>query len=292
MTVSSQPSSSETVIEGLHFAECLRWRDGLLYFCDMYGDNVQTFDPASGGRAVIGEVFHPGGIGWLPDGRMLVVASEDRRVLEVGPTGNAPFADLAELAPGWTNDMLVDGEGCAYVGNFGYDLFTEEVRTTRLIRVDPDRSISIEPGELAFPNGMVRRSDGRLVVAETFGHRIAIFDVGEEGSLSLVERIELGQDLHPDGMCVDAEDGVWFASVYSGEVVRLDLGGGLERHSVSQNAYACMLGGEDRRTLYVATAPDHEPADRRARAEGRIEALRVEVPGVGADGLGNVQEAG
>ena len=287
MTVSSQASSAETVIEGLHFAECLRWRDGLLYFCDMYGDNVQTFDPASGERAVIGEVFHPGGIGWLPAGQMLVVASEDRRVLEVGPTGNAPYADLAEYAPGWTNDMRVGADGRAYVGNFGYDLFTEEVRTTKLIRVDPDRTVVVEPGELAFPNGMARRSDGRLVVAETFGHRLAIFEVGEGGGLTLVERIELGDDLHPDGICVDAEDAIWFASVYSGEVVRVDAAGAVERRSVSQNAYGCMLGGEDRRTLYVATAPDHEPADRRARAEGKIEALRVEVPGVGPDGLGN-----
>ncbi len=277
---------TETVLDRLHFAECLRWRDGLLYFCDMYGDNVQTFDPASGERRVVGEVFHPGGIGWLPDGRMLVVASEDKRVLEVGPRGNAPYADLSEVAPGWTNDMLVARSGLVYLGNFGYDLFSEETRATRLITIDPDGAVTLEPGELVFPNGMVRRSDGRLVVAETFAHRLALFDVADDGHLAPAGTIPLADEMTPDGICIDAEDAIWLASVLTQEVVRVDVEGRMERHPVEQNAYACMLGGEDRRTLYIATAPDHEPADRRARTEGRIEAMRVEVPGAGTDGIG------
>jgi sugar lactone lactonase YvrE len=286
MTVSSQSQSFETVIDGIHFGECLRWRDGLLYFVDMYGDVVRTFDPATGEGAVVGEVFHPGGIGWLPDGRMLVVASEDRRVFEVGPDGNDPYVDLSEVAPGWANDMLVGRDGRAYVGNFGYDLFAEELRPTQLVMVDTDRTVTVEPGELAFPNGMVRRSDGTLVVAESFAPGLALFDVGADGHLTPAGRIDLDDDLNPDGICIDAEDAVWFASVYSQEAVRVAADGGIERFKVSQNAYACMLGGEDRRTLYVATAPDHEPANRRAAAEARIEAMRVEVPGAGADGVG------
>jgi sugar lactone lactonase YvrE len=286
MNVTSMPDRSETVIDGLHFAECLRWRNGLLYFCDMYGDNVQSFDPISGERKIVGELFHPGGIGWLPGGEMLVVASEDRRILEVSSTGNVPYADLSALAPGWTNDLLVDRQGRAYVGNFGYDLFTEEHRPTQLIFIDADGTVSIEPGELDFPNGMVRRSDGTLVVAETFGPRLAMFEVGDDGHLSPAGTIALDQDLTPDGICIDAEDGIWVASVFTQEVVRIESDGGSERHSLPRNAYACMLGGEDRRTLYIATAPDHEPANRRARSEGRIEAIRVDVPGAGADGVG------
>ena len=276
----------DVVIDGLHFAECLRWREGRLYFCDMYGDNVQSFDPATGERNVVGELFHPGGIGWLPGGQMLAVASEDRRILEVSSDGNAPYADLSEVAPGWTNDMLVDRQGRAYVGNFGYDLFSEEPRPTQLILVDTDRTVTVEPGELLFPNGMARRSDGALVVAETFGHRLALFAVGDDGHLTPTATVALEEELTPDGICVDAEDAIWFASVFSQEVVRVDARGELERHGLSQNAYSCVLGGEDRRTLYIATAPDHEPADRRARAEGRIEAIRVDVPGVGVEGLG------
>jgi sugar lactone lactonase YvrE len=286
MTVSSQSQSFETVLDGVHFAECLRWRGGLLYFVDMYGDVVKSFDPTSGVQEVVGEVFHPGGIGWLPDGRMLAVASEDKRVFEVGPDGNSPYVDLSRVAPGWTNDMLVGRDGRAYVGNFGYDLFTEEMRPTQLIMVDTDRTVTVEPGELGFPNGMVRRSDGTLVVAETFAPGLALFDVGDDGHLTPTGRIELDGDLTPDGMCIDAEDAVWFASVETQEAVRVDVDGNGERFPTEQNAYACMLGGEDRRTLYVATAPDHEPANRRAAAESRIEAMRVEVPGAGADGIG------
>lgn len=286
MTVSSQSKSFETVVDGLHFGECLRWRDGLLYFVDMYGDVVLSFDPATGAREVVGEVFHPGGIGWLPDGRLLAVASEDRTVFAVGPDGNEPYVDLGEVAPGWTNDMFVGRDGRAYVGNFGYDLFTEEMKTTRLIMVDTDRTVTVEPGELGFPNGMVRRSDGKLVVAETFAPGLALFDVGEDGHLTPAGRIEIDDDLTPDGMCVDAEDAVWFASVHSQEVVRVDVEGRAERLPLSRNAYACMLGGEDRRTLFVATAPDHDPDHRRAAKEGLIEAIRVDVPGAGADGIG------
>jgi sugar lactone lactonase YvrE len=160
------------------------------------------------------------------------------------------------------------------------------MRPTQLIMVDADRTVTVEPGELGFPNGMVRRSDGTLVVAETFAPGLALYDVGADGHLTPAGRIELEADLTPDGMCIDAEDAVWFASVLTQEVVRVDTAGNAERLPLDQNAYACMLGGEDRRTLYVATAPDHEPANRRAAKESRIEAIRVEVPGAGADGIG------
>ena len=132
MTVTSQSESFETVVDGIHFGECLRWRDGLLYFVDMYGDAVMSFDPASGERRTVGEVFHPGGIGWLPDGRLLAVASEDKAVFAVGEDGNTPYVDLSAVAPGWTNDMFVGRDGRAYVGNFGYDLFGEEMKPTEL----------------------------------------------------------------------------------------------------------------------------------------------------------------
>ncbi|HVX34350.1 MAG TPA: SMP-30/gluconolactonase/LRE family protein [Solirubrobacterales bacterium] len=287
MSTTADPNRIEIALDGLHFAECLRWRDGLLYFSDMYGDSVHSFDPGTGELSVVGEIFHPGGIGWLPDGTMLVVASEDRRIMRVDAAGNAPYADLSEVAPGWANDLLVDATGRAYVGNFGYDLFAGEQRSTRLIRVDRDGAIDVEPGELLFPNGMVKRSDGALIVAETFGHRLAVFSIGDDGHVEPAGSIALESDSTPDGICIDAEDGIWVASALTGEVLRVDAGGRVSaRHSFSQNPYACMLGGEDRRTLFVATAPDHEPAGRRARTEGRIEALRVEVPGVGPDGLG------
>lgn len=204
----------------------------------------------------------------------------------VSDEGNRPYADLSDLAPAWTNDMLVDRHGRAYVGNFGYDLFSEEPRPTRLILVRPDRSaVTLEP-ELGFPNGMAMRSDGRLVAAETFGHRLALFAVERDGALTFDGAIALDEDICPDGICIDAGDAIWLASVFTQEVIRVEKDGKTERVPVSQNAYACMLGGHDRRTLYVATAPDHEPANRRARADGRIETVNVTVPGVGGDRLG------
>jgi sugar lactone lactonase YvrE len=284
MTSPQTDDAASTVVADLHFPECLRWHEGRLYFSDMYGDVVLAFDPADGQVRTVAEVFHPAGIGWLPDGRMLAVASEDRRILEIGEQGNAPYADLADLAPGWLNDMLVDRSGRVIVGNFGYDLFADDPRPTGLIVVDVDGTAAMQPDELVFPNGMVKRSDGRLVVAESFGNRLTTFAIAPDGSLRKESSLSLG-DIVPDGICIDAEDHVWITTVYTAEVIRVSPEGDLERRSVGQPSYACMLGGEDGRTLFVATAPDFEPADRRARADGRIEALRVDVPGVGGQGL-------
>jgi sugar lactone lactonase YvrE len=275
----------EIVIDGLHFPECLRWRDDRLYFCDMYGDAVYEYDPATSALRTVAEVFHPGGIGWLPDGRMLVVASEDKRILEVGEFANLPYADLTDLAGGWVNDMLVDTDGRIYVGNFGYDLFDEEPRPTQLAVVDTDGSVRMQADDVLFPNGMAKRSDGKLVVAETFGKALTTFTIGADGTLTRESSIPLGEAT-PDGICIDAEDQVWISSVYGKQAIRVSPAGDQEPHPVGQMAFACMLGGADRRTLFVATAPDFEPAARRALTEGRIETLRVEVPGVGAQGLG------
>jgi sugar lactone lactonase YvrE len=272
-------------IEGLHFPECLRWHEDRLFFSDMYGDSVHSFDPESGELRTLAEVFHPGGIGWLPDGRMLAVASEDRCILEVGEFGNRPYADLAEIVPGWLNDILVDRTGRVYAGNFGYDLFGEDPRPTQLAMVEPDGTVTMQADDVLFPNGIVKRSDGKLVVAETFAKALSTFVIADDGSLRHEASLSLGEII-PDGICIDIEDHIWVSSVYEQQVVRVSPEGDLERHAVGQKAFACMLGGSDGRTLFVATAPDFEPADRRARTEGRIETLRVDVPGVGGQGLG------
>jgi len=272
-------------VGGLHFPECLRWYENRLFFSDMYGDAVLAFDPESGELETVADVFHPAGIGWLPDGRMLAVASEDKTILDVGNGGNRLYADLGHTSPGWLNDMLVDRSGRIYVGNFGYDLFNDEPCPTQLIVVHPDGTASMQADDVVFPNGIVKRSDGKLVVAESFGKCLTTFLVEDDGSVWRESSIPLGE-LVPDGICIDAEDHVWISSVYTDEVVRVGPAGELERHPVGQAAYACMLGGGDGRTLFVATAPDFEPDARRARAEGRIETLRVEVPGVGGQGLG------
>ncbi len=285
MSESAQTDAAwQIVLDGLHFPECLRWYDGRLYFSDMYGDTVHAYHPDTGVLETVAEVFHPGGLGWLPDGRMLVVASEDRCILDVSGDGNVVWADLSELAAGWVNDILVGADGHVYVGNFGYDLFGEEPKPTQLIVIDPGGQASLQDDDVLFPNGIVRRSDGRIVVAETFARALTTFAL-VDGRLCRESSLSLGHVV-PDGICIDAFDNVWISSVYDHAAVRVSLDGATESHGVSQCAFACMLGGADRRTLFVATAPDFEPADRRARTDGRIEALRVQVAGVGAQGLG------
>jgi sugar lactone lactonase YvrE len=278
-------SDTSIALEGLHFPECLRWYEGRLYFSDMYGDSVHAYDPDSGELSKVAEVFHPAGIGWLPDGQMLVVASEDRRILAVSESENRPYADLAGIAPGWVNDMLVDSSGRVYAGNFGYDLFGEEPRPTQVALVESDGGARMQADDVVFPNGMVKSSDGKLIVAESFANCLTTFAIEDDGSLRRESSLPLGE-IVPDGICIDAEDHVWVSSVFGKEVVRVGPDGSMERHAVSQMAFACMLGGTDRRTLFVATAPDYESADRRAHTEGRIETLQVDVPGVGRQGLG------
>lgn len=275
------PARSAVLLDGLHFPECLRWHQGRLYFCDMYGDAVYAYDTDGGKLETVAEVFHPGGIGWLPDGRMLVVASEDRWILDVSDGRNQVYADLSETVPGWLNDMLVDEHGRIYVGNFGYDLFSEEPRTTRLVVVNPDGELRVQADEVLFPNGMAKRSDGTIVLAETFAKALTSFVIDADGSLRRVSSVSLGEAI-PDGICVDAEDHIWIASVYDRAAIRVSPVGEMQSHGVSQMAFACVLGGRDGRTLFVATAPDFEPAERRAQRAGMIETIRVAVPAAGA----------
>jgi sugar lactone lactonase YvrE len=283
--MTSADTDTSVLIADQHFPECLRWHEGRLVFADMYGDAVSAFDPETGELSTVADVFHPGGIGWLPDGRMLVVASEDRRILEVGEDGTRLYADLDGIVPGWLNDMLVDRSGRVYAGDFGYDLFSEEPRPTQLTVIDADGTVAKQADDVLFPNGMVKRSDGTLVVAETFAKALTTFAIDDDGSLRRESSLSLGEAI-PDGICIDAEDHIWISSVYDREVIRVSPRGDMERHPVSQMAFACVLGGSDGRTLFVATAPDFEPAARRAATEGRIEVLRVDVPGAGGQGLG------
>jgi len=284
MTESNATAShSAVLLEGLHFPECLRWHDGRLFFCDMYGDAVYAYDASRDELEAVAEVYHPGGIGWLPDGRLLVVASEDRKILDVTGGRNDVYADLTELVPGWLNDILVDDDGRIFAGNFGYDLFSEEPRTTRLVVIDPDGGTRVQADDVLFPNGMAKRSDGSLVLAETFAKALTSFTIEPDGNLRRQSTLSLGEAI-PDGICVDAEDHIWIASVYDRAAIRVSPTGEMERRAVSQMAFACALGGDDGRTLFVATAPDFEPGERRARREGKIETVRVAVPGT--DGWG------
>jgi sugar lactone lactonase YvrE len=193
-------------------------------------------------------------------------------------------ADLSRFAPSFLNDLVVDPHGRAFVGHFGYDLFANaEPRPASLIRVDPEGRAAVVADDLQFPNGSVIFPDGRtLVVAESFAARLTAFTLREDGTLSERRVFAELPGTVPDGICLDAEGAIWVASPLSGEVLRVRPGGGItHRLRPTRRPYACMLGGPDRRTLFIATAETHDPDEARARRSGRIEVARAEVPGAG-----------
>lgn len=275
----------QVIAEGLSFPEGPRWHEGSFYFSDFYRHAVSRIGP-DGEIEVFAEVEHqPSGLGWLPDGRMLIVSMIDRKLLRREHDGRlVEHADLSGIATFHCNDMVVDGEGRAYVGNFGFDTHADEVerRPADLALVHPDGTVSRAATGLEFPNGTVVTPDGTtLVIGESGGRRLTAFDVAADGTLSN-RRVwaDLGQHV-PDGICLDEEGAIWVADPRGNCVIRVREGGEItDRIDADRGAFACMLGGDDGRTLFVCTATGSGP-HAEARREGRIECARVDVPGAG-----------
>lgn len=270
----------EVLEKGLRFPESPRWHGDRLWYSDMYAGEVRSVDLA--GRSAV-EVRLDGpcsGLGWLPDGSLLVVSMLDRKLMRVADGGVSVHADLATLAPHHCNDLVVDARGRAYVGNFGSDIAAGGAPApTCLILVEPDGRARVVAEDLVFPNGMAITPDGRtLIVAETFASRLSAFDVASDGSLS---RRRVWADLGgamPDGLCLDAENAVWLASPFSRELLRVREGGEVvERVSTEQLPVACALGGGEGRTLFVLTTLHFEP-EKTIERTGRVELAQVLVP--------------
>jgi sugar lactone lactonase YvrE len=308
----------ETLAEGLSFLEGPRWHDGRLFASDFYNHRVLAFQSDGKYETVVEVPNQPSGLGWLPDGRMLVVSMKDRRVMRleeggpgygvspgspgygVSPGDLVEHADLSGLAKGHCNDMVVDTSGRAYVGNFGFDLMSGQDRTDAvLVRVDPDGTVTVVAEEVMFPNGSVITPDGgTLILAETMGQRLSAFDIGTDGSLSNrrvwaafgepATATDLGGVLAqlkvaPDGICLDAEGAVWFADSLGNRVVRVREGGEVvdEISTGDLGVFACMLGGDDGRTLFLCAAPTFVEAMASADHQARLLACRVDVPHAG-----------
>ena len=273
------------VADGFTFLEGPRWRDGRLYCSDMTGGRVLRLDPESGTSETVVRVSEqPSGLGWLPDGRLLVVSMRDRRLLRVEPDGRlAVHADLSKLVDHWCNDMVVDDSGRAYVGNFGFDMLAgEKQKPTCLVAVEPDGSARVVADGLVFPNGAaITRDRRRLVVAETWANRLTVFDLRADGSLS-PGRLFADVGGTADGIAIDAEDAVWAACFQEREFRRVHEGGRISEVVAvpEEHAVACALGGADRRTLFLLCARNVEKL-----AEGGstalIRSVRVDVPGAG-----------
>ncbi|MGH9088644.1 MAG: SMP-30/gluconolactonase/LRE family protein [Acidimicrobiales bacterium] len=276
-------------VEDLHYGEAPRWHDGRLWYSDFYDRAV--FSVADDGipRCEVEVAGQPSGLGWLPDGRLLVVSMRDRALLRQGEGGAlVRHGDLAPWAAFHANDMVVDAVGRAYVGSFGFDLDgffegTARPATTSLVRVDPDGTAHEAAPDLSFPNGCILSPDGRtLVVAETFALRLAAFEVADDGSLSNRRVWASLLGCAPDGICLDAEGCIWAANALAPECVRVTEGGEIVGRVVTgQTAFACMLGGPERRTLFCCTAPTSQSTEASAARNGRLEQADVEVPGAG-----------
>jgi sugar lactone lactonase YvrE len=289
-----------TVVRDLTFLECPRWHDGRIWFVDFYTHRV--FSAAEDGSDLRVEVevpAQPSGLGWLPDGRLLVVSMRDARVLRREDDGTlVTHADVGAYVGGHPNDMVVDAAGRAYLGNFGFDLMGgASVAPGDLLRVDPDGTVTVVAEDMWFANGSVITDDGVLLVDETFGNRVTAFDIAPDGSLTnrriwakfgeLPSDLELGPALGqlvvaPDGCGLDAEGALWIADAIGGRLLRVREGGEiLAEIKVESGVYACMLGGADGRTLYACAAPDFDEHARAAARDGSLLAVRVDVPHAG-----------
>jgi sugar lactone lactonase YvrE len=288
------------VLDGYSFLECPRWHGGRIWVADFYTHRVVSAAADGSDVRVEAEVPNqPSGLGWLADGRLLVVSMRDRQVLVREPTGELScHADLTPLVSGHLNDMVVDGRGRAYVGNFGFDLMGgAPVTSAALVRIDPDGTTVTAADGLLFPNGAVITPDGVLVVAETFGGRLTAFDVGTDGSLSnhrtwaelgpAPTEADLGAALGqltvaPDGICLDAEGAIWVADALGGRAIRVREGGEVvDEVRTDGGIYACMLGGANGTTLFLCNAPDFHEHARSAAREARLLAVEVDVPRAG-----------
>ena len=273
-----------TFLDGLDFGESPRWHKGRLWYSDLYQHTVQAASLTGSTETIVEVPQQPSGLGWLPNGELLVVSMLDRRVLRFDGSKLQQHADLADIATSHCNDMVVDSLGRAYVGNFGFDLHQgADVTTATVALIQPDGSVQAAAHDLQFPNGAVITPDAATyIVAESFGCQFTAFDVANNGVLSNRRLWAAVPGMIPDGCCYDSQGGIWFADAVGKAAMRV-LQGGEVTHRVETelNCFAVMLGGADRCTLFLCTAPSSSPEEVQGLGSGRIEMVQVEVPGAG-----------
>lgn len=291
-----------TLVTGGKFYEGPRWHDGAWWVSDFYRKAVFTVTTDGVETKQFDVDEQPSGMGWLPDGSLVVVSMKDRHLVRQGPDGTVEhYADLSAVAAGHLNDMVVDSTGRVYVGNFGFDLMGgEDMVTASLARVDPDGTVTVVADGLNFPNGALITPDEKtLIVAETTGAAFVAFTIADDGSLvdrrvwgsmgevpdttSVMEALGSGAPA-PDGCTLDADGHIWFADAVNGRVARVAPGGEIVE-SVQMpeglGAYACQLGGEDGRTLLICAAPDFFEHNRAPVNEAVLLTVQVDVPHAG-----------
>jgi sugar lactone lactonase YvrE len=286
---SDTPDLKATVlVEGLHFGECPRWRGDRLWFSDFFDHSVSSVSVSGDLRQEVAIDDQPAGLGWTPEGNLLVVGMRSRQVFRHDSAGFAIHSDIGQYTRHRANDMIVDRVGRAFVGSFGFDLDLElqkrgpqsvmhEHPKANLVRVDVDGTASVAAEGLSFPNGMVLTPDERtLVVAETLGLRLTAFDVGNDGSLSNRRKwADVGMRA-ADGISLGRTGRIWVANAMAPECVLLEEGGTVAaRVSASQNCFACALGGPDMDHLFIMTAPVSQEDVASRQRDGRMEVVAL-----------------
>jgi sugar lactone lactonase YvrE len=278
-------TKTETLVNGLCFGEGPRWRNDRLYFSDMHDNTVYSVDTSGNLETIVQlEDDEPSGLGWLPDGRMLIVSMRNRKLLVLDGGGLTEFADLSGIATYHCNDMVTDLEGRSYVGNFGYDLHNNaEFQKAALILVHPDGTTEVAADDLSFPNGTVITPDGTtLIVGESFGARLTAFDINPDGSLANRREWAKMDGAVPDGICLDEAGGIWVASPVSNEALRVIEGGEVtDRVKIENQAYACMLGGPSGKTLFIMTSRSSHPDECKTEKSAAVEFVTVKHAGAG-----------
>jgi sugar lactone lactonase YvrE len=262
---------------GFCFGEGPRWFEGLLWFSDMLGEAVHTVTLGGSTTTLPLPGHAPSGLGFRPDGSLLIVSTQARQLLRYdGDTVDA-IADLSAVAPADLGDMVIDNRGRAYIGSQAF-------HGGVVVRVDPDNTVSVVAQDLDFPNGMVITADHKtLIVAESTSRRLTAFSIGDDGALSDRRVFAEGLDGPPDGICLDADGGVWTSMTLAHQFERIDDGGHVT-HRIDigdRAAIACTLGGPTDRTLFMLSSTDAHPQRLVGTRLSRVDTVIVDTPGAG-----------
>src|SRR5215211_5478788 len=274
----------QILMTGIAFGESPRWHDDRLWFSDWGTQEIIAVDLEGESEVIVGVSSFPFCIDFLPDGRLLIVSARDRLLLRREPDGSlVTYADLSGLSDHPWNDIVMDGRGNAYIGNIGFEFPGGEFAPGILALVTPDGSARQVADGMAFPNGIVVTPDNStLIVAESYSNRLTAFDIAADGSLSN-QRVwaELGSGA-PDGICLDTDNAVWYADVPNKRCVRVREGGEvLQTIDLDRGCFACMLGGADRRTLFLV-ATEWRGTEHMAEGPPTGQVLTTEAPASGA----------
>jgi sugar lactone lactonase YvrE len=283
----STMTQTQTLMTGIAFGESPRWHDNRLWFSDWVAGEIIALDLAGNSEVILHAPFPsiPMCIDFLPDGRLLVISTHERRLLSREPDGTlVTYADFSSLPGIGFNEIVVDSRGNAYINGGGFDLMAGEKFAPGIIAlVEPNGSVRQVADGIAFPNGMVVTPDNStLIVAESYGKRLTAFDIATDGTLT---NRRIWADLAggvPDGICLDVEGAIWYADVPNKRCVRVREGGEiLETISLDRGCFSCALGGPGMRTLFIVATEWRGPAHMaEGPRTGQIITAEVTTPGI------------